>query len=145
MTTHDYEKIIASYADLPDDVRAVFDPFVSGAEVLEITSGRAHGVVETGVAYLRGGKAHEIIYDETTRKILGGTEPAVIDAVLAVLPASGKARIQQAGALIRKIKIKHDDMDDREYVHVHYLGDGGFITSMKLELDGADKQKLRAA
>lgn len=145
MTMHDYEKIISDYADLPDAVRAVFDPFVAGAQILEITSGRAHGVVETGVSYLRDGTVNEIIYDETTRKILGGTEPAVIDAVIAALPASGKARVRQDGARIRKIKIKHDDMDDREYVHVHYLGDDGFITSLKLELDGSEKRKLRAA
>ncbi len=139
MTIHEYEHLVEHYEELPDETRSALDPFLSGARIFEISTGRAHGVVETKINYLRDDKLHEIVYDETTRKILGGSEASVVDAVLAKLPESGRAAIRDAGERIRKIKIKHDDKDDREYVHVHYADSAGVLSAAKLECDGSPK------
>lgn len=140
MTETNFERVVATFSDLAEGSREALAPFLNEAEILEIVTAGAHGVVETSVSYLRSGKVHEIVYDETTRKILGGNEPAVIDQVVAVLPESGRQTVRDGGR-IHKIKIKHDDADDREYVHVHYIDDSGNIVNRKLELDGSRKRE----
>lgn len=134
------ERIIPSYNQVSDEAREAFDPHIAGAQISQIVQAEAHGVVEIAVTYLRGTDIYEIIYDETTGKLLGGTEPAVIKKVISVLPESGQRRVHEGGETFRKLKIKHDEQDDREYVHVHYV-EGDRIISRKLELDGSDKRK----
>lgn len=137
------EHIIPSYDQLSAEARAAFDPHLEGAQISQIVQAEAHGVVEMTVVYLRGTEIYEIIYDETSGKLLGGNEPAVIEKVIAILPESGQRRVREGGERFHQFKIKHDEHDDREYVHVHYMGDDG-IFSRKLELDGRDKGKTAA-
>ena len=140
MTVHEYERLVPRDEDLPEKVSVALDPNVAGTRILEVTTGRAHGVTETSVSYLRDEALHQVVYDETTGKVLGGNEPAVIEKVIAVSPESGQRRVREGGERFHQFKIKHDEQDDREYVHVHYVGDDG-IFSHKLELDGSDKRK----
>ncbi|MCL7930354.1 hypothetical protein [Halomonas llamarensis] len=137
------ERIISAYEQLSAETRAAFDPHVTGAQISRIIQADAHGVVEIAVTYLRGTDIYEIIYDETTGKLLGGNEPAVIEHVIGLLPESGQLAIHKGGETVRKLKIKHDESDDREYIHVHY-GNDGQTTSLKLELDGSHKHKKAA-
>ena len=137
------EHIIPGYEQLSAEARAAFDPHLGGAQISQIVQAKAHGVLETTVVYLRGTAIYEIIYDETTGKLLGGNEPAVIDRVIEILPESGQRHVCAGGERFHQFKIKHDEQDDREYVHVHYIGDDG-IYSRKLELDGSDKRKTAA-
>lgn len=141
MTMAEQERVINDFSLLSEDTRQALGKFVEGADLLEIITAHAHGVVETSVSYLRNGKVYDVIYDETTRKLLGGSEPAVFDHVMNVLPETGRAAIQlEAPWHIRKIKIKHDDKDHREYVHLHVIDPDGNIRSRKIELDGRAKQ-----
>ncbi|MCE8040067.1 MULTISPECIES: hypothetical protein [unclassified Halomonas] len=141
MTMAEQERVVNDFGSLPEETRQALSGFVEGAQILEIVTAHAHGVVETSVNYLRDGKVYDVIYDETTRKLLGGSEPAVFDRVIEVLPESGRAAVKvEAPQRIRKIKIKHDDKDHREYVHLHTIDQNGNISSRKLELDGRNKQ-----
>ena len=82
-----------------------------------------------------------MVYDATTQKLLGGNEPVVIQEVVKALPAPGREALGKGGSQIRKLKIKHDDKDDHEYIHVEYLDKTGLITNYKLEMDGRVKVK----
>jgi len=140
MTMAEYEYVVKDFDSLSEDARQALAEFVDGAQIIEIVTSHAHGVVETSVSYLRDGKVYDVIYDETTRKLLGGSDPAVFDRVIAVLPESGRAAVQVLPPeKIRKIKIKHDDKDNREYVHLHTIDPEGNISNRKLELDGRSK------
>ncbi|MEX2493501.1 MAG: hypothetical protein WD425_17250 [Nitrospirales bacterium] len=139
------ERVISEYSQVSAEARKAFDPHVAGAQICGIVQAAAHGVVETAVTYLRDGKVHEIVYDETTAKLLGGSEPGAIEQVISVLPESGQSAVRKKGQTIYKIKIKHDERDDREYVHVNYVDDNGMLTNSKLELDGHKKGKQAAA
>jgi hypothetical protein len=81
------------------------------------------------------------VWDATTKKLLGGSEKMVIEEVLKVLPDSGRDAIRKGGESIHHLKIKHDDHDDHEYVHVHFVDSQGGLTGMKIELDGTPKRK----
>jgi len=139
MSDHDYERIVPDFNHLNAAAKDALAGYVEGAQILEIVTARAHGVIETGITYLRDARVHDVVYDETTGKILGGTEESVIQQVLSVLPESGRQEVLSGNRKIRKIKIKHDDKDDREYIHVHFIDASGNITSPKLELDGRPK------
>ena len=137
--TKETERYISDYQEIAGEARNAFEPHIKGAQISTIATKAAHGVVETTVTYLRGSEVHEIIYDQTTGKLLCGSEPASIDQVIAVLPDAAQRAVRESGPTISHIKVKHDDKDHREYVHVHYRADDGEIISRKLELDGSDK------
>lgn len=139
----EHERVINDFNLLATDTQQVLREFIEGAQVLEIVSADAHGVTEVSTNYLRGDKVFDVIYDETTRKLLGGSDPAVFEKVIAVLPESGRQAVAektQSPQRIRKIKIKHDDKDHREYVHLHTIDSDGNINSFKMELDGSKKR-----
>ncbi|KGK41655.1 hypothetical protein LH51_13280 [Nitrincola sp. A-D6] len=143
LTKTEHERVINDFNTLAKDTQQVLREFIEGAQVLEIVTAEAHGVTETSISYLRGDKVADVIYDETTGKLLGGSEPAVFEKVIAVLPESGRQAVAEktkAPAKIRKIKIKHDEKDDREYVHLHTIDPEGNINSFKMELDGSSKR-----
>lgn len=131
-------RLVTRLAELPDDVRKAVAPHVGRGQVLEIEESRAHGVTEVGVRYLAGGRLHLVVWDATKRKLLGGSDPKVVATILGGLPESARAAIEaaRAGARIHRIKIKHVDADDREYVHVHFHEADGQLRDVKLELDG---------
>lgn len=141
MTIAEQERVVNHFSDLNEDTQAILSPLVEGAQILEIVTAHAHGVVETSINYLRDGKAYDVIYDETTQKLLGGSEPKIFDQVIGVLPESGRVAVSvEAPWRIRKIKIKHDDKDHREYVHLHTIDADGNIRGQKFELDGRPKR-----
>lgn len=143
MTKAEHERVVKDFSALPQDTQKALGKFVEGVQVLEIVTAHAHGVVETSISYLRDGKVADVIYDETTGKLLGGSEPAVFDDVIAVLPEAGRKAVAEKTISpwrIRKIKIKHDDKDDHEYVHLHLIDSEGNISSSKMELDGSSKR-----
>jgi hypothetical protein len=108
------------------------------ARVVDIEEGEAHGVVEVKVAYVVGDAYREVIWEDTHHKILGGSEPLAIDAVLKALPPAATSAIEshRKDAQIERLKIKHSEKDDHEHVHVHFLAADGARRSAKVELDG---------
>jgi len=136
MTMHDSKVLLNSFWDLPVDGQQAVARFLVGSKLGEIIIAKAHGVTEVEINYFRHGAVHKLIWDDTTKKILGGTEPVVINEVLSVLTPEARKIVVEGGHAIRHIKIKHADFDDREYLHVQYLGEDRHITGRKLEMDG---------
>ncbi len=136
MTMHDSKVLLNSFWDLPVDGQQAVARFLVGSKLGEIIIAKAHGVTEVEINYFRHGAVHKLIWDDTTKKILGGTEPVVINEVLSVLTPEARKIVVDGGHAIRHIKIKHADFDDREYLHVQYLGEDRHITGRKLEMDG---------
>lgn len=143
MTQKETKRLVPSYWELPVDAQHATARFLVGAKLGEIVEANAHGVTEIEIGYFRHGKAHQLVWDATTRKILGGSEKMVIEEVLKHLPDSGLKAVQQGGEAIHHLKIKHDDHDDHEYMHVHFVDAKGNLTGVKLELDGAAKRSAR--
>lgn len=57
-----------------------------------------------------------------------------------------RTRVSAMPYLIRHIKIKHADFNDREYPHVQYLGEDRHITGRKLWVNGRQfLKRYRAA
>ncbi len=140
MTKHESKRLIASFLDLSIDTQQGVSRFLVGAKLGEIVEAKAHGVTEIEISYFKHGLAHRLVWDDTTRKLLGATEPLVIDAVIANLSPAGQLAVREGGETIRNLKIKHKDTDDREYLHVHYVNDEGYLSQQKLELDGRPKE-----
>lgn len=136
MTFHESKVLLNSFWELSEDVQQAVARFLVGSKLGEIIVAKAHGVTEIEVNYFRHGTVHKLIWDDTTKKLLGGTEPVVINDVLSRLTPEARKIIEESGATIRNLKIKHADFDDHEYLHVHYLGADRHITGRKLELDG---------
>ncbi|KGK41658.1 hypothetical protein LH51_13295 [Nitrincola sp. A-D6] len=134
--------LVKDFNALSEAARDALGEFIEAVEVLEIVTAHNHGMTETSISYLRDGKVYEVLYDETTGKLLGGSEPAVFEKVIAVLPESGRQAVAdriKTSQQIRKIQIKHDDKDDREYLHLHTIDPENNISDVKLELDGSCK------
>lgn len=142
MTQKETKRIVQSFWDLSLEAQQATARFLVGAKLGEIVEANAHQVTEIEVGYFRHGKAHQLVWDATTKKLLGGSEKVVIEEVLKHLPETGKQVIQQGGEAIHHLKIKHDDRDDHEYVHVHFVDEQGNLTSAKLELDGSPKRAM---
>lgn len=140
MTQRETKRIVASFWDLPLEAQQATARFLVGAKLGEIVEANAHGVTEIEIGYFRHGKALQLVWDATTRKMLGGNEMIVIEEVLGHLPESGKAALQKDGNALHYLKIKHDDHDDHEYMHVHFVDGEGGLTGFKLELDGSPKR-----
>ncbi|WP_374369352.1 hypothetical protein [Dongia sp.] len=136
MTASERKRLIGSYWDLPVEVQQATARFLVGSKLSDIIESAAHQVVEYDIGYHRNGKFYNLVFDGTNGKMLGGNEHVVIQEVLKALPAGGRDAVNKGGASIRKLKIKHDDQDDREYIHVEYLDKTGLITNYKLEMDG---------
>ena len=141
MTQKETKRLVPSYWDLSLEAQQATARFLVGAKLGEIVEANAHGVTEIEVGYFRHGKAHQLVWDATTKKLLGGSEKMVIEEVLKVLPDSGRDTIRKGGEAIHHLKIKHDDHDDHEYVHVHFVDGQGGLTGVKVELDGTPKRK----
>jgi len=141
MTQKETKRLVPSYWDLSLEAQQATARFLVGAKLGEIVEANAHGVTEIEVGYFRHGKAHQLVWDATTKKLLGGSEKMVIEEVLKVLPDSGRDTIRKGGESIHHLKIKHDDHDDHEYVHVHFVDSQGGLTGVKVELDGTPKRK----
>lgn len=139
MTQRETKRIVASFWDLPLEAQQATARFLVGAKLGEIVEANAHGVTEIEVGYFRHGKAHQLVWDATTKKLLGGSEKIVIEEVLRILPESGRETIRKGGEAIHNLKIKHDDHDDHEYMHVHFVDGQGGLTGFKVELDGSPK------
>lgn len=142
MTQKETKRLVASFWDLPLDTQQAIARFLVGAELGEIVEANAHGVTEIEVGYFRLGKAHQLVWDATTKKLLGGNEKIVIEEVMKHLPDGGKKAVQQGGEAVHHLKIKHDDRDDHEYMHVHFVDGQGSLTGAKLELDGSPKVSM---
>jgi hypothetical protein len=84
-----------------------------------------------------------VVWDATNKKLLGGTEPDVLKEVLAKLPPAAQQAIQERKGQqkIEKLKIKHADADDHEYIDVHFVSDSGKKTDVKLEMTGSPVSK----
>lgn len=141
MTASERKRLIGSFWDLPVEVQQATARFLVGSKLSDIVESTAHQVVEYDIGYHRNGKFFNLVFDATTAKLLGGNEQIVIQEVVKNLPAGGRDAVNKGGATIRKIKIKHDDKDDHEYIHVEYLDKTGLITNYKLELDGRVRQR----
>ncbi|MDO9405499.1 MAG: hypothetical protein Q7T87_15800 [Polaromonas sp.] len=139
MTQKETKRIVPSYWDLSLEAQQATARFLVGAKLGEIVEANAHGVTEIEIGYFRHGKAHQLVWDATTRKLLGGSEKIVIEEVLKNLPEAGRKAVQAGDQSIHHLKIKHDDRDDHEYMHVHFLDGQGNLTGAKLELDGSVK------
>jgi len=139
MTQRETKRIVASFWDLHLEAQQATARFLVGAKLGEIVEANAHGVTEIEIGYFRHGKALQLVWDATTKKLLGGNEKIVIDQVLSHLPESGKLALQMEGKTIHNLKIKHDDHDDHEYMHVHFVDGQGGLSGFKLELDGSPK------
>ncbi len=131
------------FSDLPIEVQMPIARFLVDGKILEIEEAKAHKITEVKVTYERKHKLHELVWDATNKKLLGGTEPEVLKEVLANLPSAAQQAIQarKGDQKIDKLKIKHSDKDDHEYVHVHFINDAGSKTDLKLELDGSPVAK----
>lgn len=141
MTQMETKRLVPSYWDLSIEAQQATARYLVGSKLGEIVEANAHGVTEIEIGYFREGKAHQLVWDATTKKILGGSEQIVIDEVLKVIPESGRAAIAEGGESIHHLKIKHDDHDDHEYVHVHFVDSKGVLTGMKMELDGSPRHR----
>ncbi|MFN3986738.1 MAG: hypothetical protein ACK4KV_14680 [Rhodocyclaceae bacterium] len=141
MTQKESKRIVKSFWDLPMDAQQATARFLVGAKLGEIVEANAHQVTEIEVGYFRHGKAHQLVWDATTKKLLGGTEKIVIDEVFGSLPEGGRKAIQERGSDIYNLKIKHDDRDDHEYLHVHFVDEHGNLSGVKMELDGSERVK----
>ncbi|MBC7283028.1 hypothetical protein [Hoeflea sp.] len=64
-------------------------------------------------------------------------EAIVVNEVLSGLTPEARKIEEAGGHSIRHIKINHADFDNREYLHVQYLGEDRHITGRKLEMDGS--------
>lgn len=130
---------VERFSDLPLDIQVPIARFLVDAKIFEIEEAKAHKITEIKVAYERKHKLHELIWDATNKKFLGGTEPEVLKEVLAKLPTSAQQTIQdlKGQQKIDHLKIKHSDADDHEYVHVHFINESGRKTDIKLEMDGS--------
>jgi len=142
MTQKETKRIVPTFWDLSLEAQQAIARFLVGAKLGEIIEANAHPVTEIEVGYFRHGKAHQLVWDATTKKLLGGSEMVVIEEVLKHLPENGRKAIQQGGEAIHHLKIKHDDSDDHEYVHVHFVDGQGELTGAKLELDGSLKRSM---
>ena len=71
MTVNEYAWLVPRYQDLPTKVRAALNPYIAGARILEVSTGRAHSLIETSFSYLRDEALHQVVYDKTTRKVCG--------------------------------------------------------------------------
>jgi predicted LPLAT superfamily acyltransferase len=136
MTMHESKVLLNSFWELSVDIQQAVARFLVGSKLGEIIVAKAHGVTEVEINYFRHGAVYKLIWDDTTKKILGGTEAIVINEVLSVLTPEARKIVVEGGHAIRHIKIKHADFDDREYLHVQYLGEDRHITGRKLEMDG---------
>ena len=145
MTVHDSKRLLNSFWDLPVEVQQAVARFLVGSKLGEIIAATAHGVTEIEIGYFRHGTVHKLIWDDTTKKLLGGTEPVVVNDVLSRLMPEARKIVEAGGHAIRNIKIKHADADDREYLHVQYLEEDRRITGRKLEMDGSPFIKHRPA
>ncbi len=136
-------RTVEKFSDLPLDVQMPIARFLVNAKIFEIEEAKAHKVTEIKVAYERKHKLHELIWDATNKKFLGGSEPEVLKEVLAKLPPAAQQAIQdrKGQQRIDHLKIKHSDSDDHEYVHVHFINESGKKTDMKLEMDGSPVAK----
>lgn len=133
--------LVATFGDLPLDVQQSVARFLVGCKLGEIVDARAHGVNEIDIQYFRHGTVHRLIWDNTTHKMLGGTEPAVIQHVLQQLTPAAQQAVKAGGETLRNLKIKHGDQDDKEYLHVHYVDSARHLTSTKLAMDGSPYRK----
>lgn len=140
MTQKETKRIVASYWDLSLETQQATARFLVGAKLGEIVEANAHGVTEIEIGYFRHGKSLQLVWDMSTKKLLGGSEKIVVDEVIANLPQSGKDALKKSGQSIYNLKIKHDDRDDHEYMHVHFIDSQNNLTGVKLELDGSPKQ-----
>ncbi len=146
MTMHETKVLLNSFWDLSIEIQQAVARFLVGSKLGEIVVANAHGVTEVEITYFRHGAVYKLIWDDTTKKILGGTEPVVVNEVLSALTPDARRTVEAGGHSIRHIKIKHADFDDREYLHVQYLGADRHITGRKLEMDGSQFVKqYRAA
>ncbi|MEX2493503.1 MAG: hypothetical protein WD425_17260 [Nitrospirales bacterium] len=137
-------RVIASFTDLPREVQNAVSRFLANVDILEIEEAHAHKVTEFKVAYLRDKRLHELVWDATTNKLLGGSDPEVLKEVLAHLPQPARQAVldRQGKDVISKLKIKHADFDDHEYIHVHFLNtDNGRKTDAKIEMNGSPVSK----
>lgn len=136
-------RTVDKFSDLPVEIQIPIARFLVDTKIFEIEEAKAHNITEVKIAYERKHKLHELVWDATNKKLLGGTEPEVFKEVLAKLPATAQQAIQERKGQqkIDKLKIKHSDADDHEYVHVHFINDSGKKTDIKLELDGSPVAK----
>lgn len=133
--------LVPSFGELPVDVQNSVARFLVGCKLGEIVDAHAHGVNEIEVQYFRHGTVHRLIWDNTTHKMLGGTEPVVMQHVLSQLLPAAQQAVKGGGETLRNLKIKHSEQDDREYLHVHYVDSCRRLTSIKLEMDGSAYRK----
>ncbi len=141
MTQKESKRLVKSFWDLPMDAQQATARFLVGAKLGEIVEANAHQVTELEIGYFRHGKAHQLVWDATTKKLLGGTEKIVIDEVFRSLPESGRRAIEARDSEIYTLKIKHDDRDDHEYLHIHFVDSQGNLSGVKIELDGTERVK----
>lgn len=145
MSQNESKRLIKDFFELAEDVQNAVARYLVGRKILEIVEARAHGVTEIEIQYQHKGQVMRLVWDATTNKLLAGSEPRVIDAVLRNLPESTRALLVQSELPIRDLKIKHSDNDDREYLHVHYMDESGVFSQAKLEMDGTPYQKTAKA
>ncbi|UJW75352.1 hypothetical protein [Rhizobium sp. SL42] len=146
MTMHESKVLLNSFWDLSVDVQQAVARFLVGSKLGEIIVAKAHGVTEVEINYFRHGAVYKLIWDDTTGKLLGGPKAVVINDVLSRLTPEARKIVEAGGHSISNLKIKHADFDDREYLHVQYLGEDRQITGRKLEMDGTQFVKqYRAA
>jgi hypothetical protein len=141
MTVHKYKRLVNSFWDLNEDVQQAVARFLVGSKLSEIVEAAAHGVVEIEINYFRHGTAHKLVWDDTHKKLLGGTETITINEVLKKVSPTAQAEINTSGNRIRNIKIKHADTDDREWLHVHYIDEDNNLFNKKFEMDGTSFSK----
>lgn len=139
MTTFTRKMLIESFWDLPLDVQTGVARFLVGAKLGEIIESHAHGVVEFEFTYFRHGTVHKLVWDDTHKKLLGGSETVVIQDILGRLETPAREAVLAAGERIRQIKIKHDSKDDREFLHVHFAQSDRLLGNVKLEMSGQPK------
>lgn len=134
---------VDKFSELPLEVQVPIARFLIDAKLFDIEEAIAHKVTEVKIAYERKHKLHELIWDATNKKFLGGSEPEVLKEVLAKLPPTAQQAIQdrKGQQRIDHLKIKHSDADDHEYVHVHFISESGKKTDIKLEMDGSPVSK----
>lgn len=136
--------VVQKFSDLPVEVQVPVARFLVGGKIVEIEEAKAHKVVEVKISYLRENRLHELVWDATNQKMLGGTESEVIQEVLGGIPQKALEAVENAKGhnQVKRIKIKHADADDHEYVHVHFVDGSGMKTDVKLEMDGSLQKQV---
>lgn len=97
---------VPRFSDLPIEIQMPIARFLVDGKILEIEEAKAHGITEVKIAYERPHRLHELIWDATHKKLLGGTEATVVTEVLGRLPSPLQQTIQSHQGQNRIDKLK---------------------------------------